>query len=216
MQADGRFGTGLHCKDSLCIGGLPVLQRKACGLEEANGACNGHALAQACAWGLVWASRGLRNAAGPGVRSMHGTLLEWGNCVPALTLGGARLDCAESFNYSGMLFTKQRNPQATAEHMRAPLLAGCRRIRRFTSGFHLTDSLHTMLWLTKAYALPASMTVGMNLYSILLLSSSTSIRKMLQAVFLVKAGPQNVWLLAQPVVHEGIYRLGRREKKRES
>eukprot|EP00967_Tisochrysis_lutea_P015132 scaffold17040_cov17-Tisochrysis_lutea.AAC.1 len=48
MQADGRFGTGLHCKDSLCIGGLPVLQRKACGLEEANGACNGHALAQAC------------------------------------------------------------------------------------------------------------------------------------------------------------------------
>uniref|UniRef100_A0A7S3VUI1 Uncharacterized protein n=1 Tax=Dunaliella tertiolecta TaxID=3047 RepID=A0A7S3VUI1_DUNTE len=33
--------------------------------------------AAAAVWGLVWASRGLQNAAGPGVRSMHGTLLEW-------------------------------------------------------------------------------------------------------------------------------------------
>eukprot|EP00983_Pelagomonas_calceolata_P056383 1144573-Pelagomonas_calceolata.AAC.2 len=51
-----------------------------------------------------------------------------------------------SFKYLGMLFTKQCNPQATAEHMCAPFLAGCRQIRP-----------HTMLWLIKAHALPASM-----------------------------------------------------------
>eukprot|EP00983_Pelagomonas_calceolata_P016781 528508-Pelagomonas_calceolata.AAC.1 len=58
-----------------------------------------------------------------------------------------------------MLFTKQRNPQATAEYMSAPFLSGCRRIRQFASDHRLTDRLpvHTMLWLTKAYALPANM-----------------------------------------------------------
>eukprot|EP00983_Pelagomonas_calceolata_P056997 1144884-Pelagomonas_calceolata.AAC.6 len=35
--------------------------------------------------------------------------------------------------------------------------AGRRRIRQFTSEHHLTDRPHTMLWLTKIYALPASM-----------------------------------------------------------
>eukprot|EP00983_Pelagomonas_calceolata_P049462 1141528-Pelagomonas_calceolata.AAC.3 len=49
------------------------------------------------------------------------------------------------------------NPQATAEHMCAPFLAGCRRIRRFASEHHLKDRPYTMLWLTKAYALPVSM-----------------------------------------------------------
>eukprot|EP00983_Pelagomonas_calceolata_P028190 882927-Pelagomonas_calceolata.AAC.1 len=33
--------------------------------------------AAAAAWWTVWASRGLRNAAGPGVWSMRGTLVEW-------------------------------------------------------------------------------------------------------------------------------------------
>eukprot|EP00983_Pelagomonas_calceolata_P074183 1152449-Pelagomonas_calceolata.AAC.2 len=61
-----------------------------------------------------------------------------------------------SYRYLGMLFTKQRNPQATVEYVCAPFLAGCRRIRRFASECHLTDRPHTMLWLTIAYALPAS------------------------------------------------------------
>eukprot|EP00983_Pelagomonas_calceolata_P050489 1141995-Pelagomonas_calceolata.AAC.2 len=78
------------------------------------------------------------------------------NNVPVFTLGGARLACADSFRYLDMLFTKQRNLQASAEYMCAPFLAGCRRIRQFTSEHHLTDRPHTMLWLTKAYALPAS------------------------------------------------------------
>eukprot|EP00983_Pelagomonas_calceolata_P060166 1146254-Pelagomonas_calceolata.AAC.3 len=50
-----------------------------------------------------------------------------------------------------------RNPQATAEHMCAPFLAGCRRIRQFASGHYFMNRAHTILWLTKAYALPASM-----------------------------------------------------------
>eukprot|EP00983_Pelagomonas_calceolata_P025223 792483-Pelagomonas_calceolata.AAC.1 len=33
--------------------------------------------AGAAAWGLVWASRGLRNAAGPVAGGVHGTLVEW-------------------------------------------------------------------------------------------------------------------------------------------
>eukprot|EP00983_Pelagomonas_calceolata_P029853 933997-Pelagomonas_calceolata.AAC.1 len=37
-----------------------------------------------------------------------------GDNVPVFTLGGARLGCADSLRYLGMLFTKQRNPQATA------------------------------------------------------------------------------------------------------
>eukprot|EP00983_Pelagomonas_calceolata_P083578 1156188-Pelagomonas_calceolata.AAC.1 len=59
-----------------------------------------------------------------------------------------------------MLFTKQRNFQVTAEYMCAPFPAGCRRIGQFASEHHLTDRPHTMLWLTKAYALPASMYAG--------------------------------------------------------
>eukprot|EP00983_Pelagomonas_calceolata_P012274 392495-Pelagomonas_calceolata.AAC.1 len=55
-----------------------------------------------------------------------------------------------------MLFTKQRNPQATAEYMCVPILAGCRWIRQFASEHRLTDRPHALLWLTKAYALPAS------------------------------------------------------------
>eukprot|EP00983_Pelagomonas_calceolata_P042544 1138536-Pelagomonas_calceolata.AAC.1 len=46
-----------------------------------------------------------------------------GDNVPVFTLGGARLACADSFRYLGMLLTKQRNPQATAEYMCAPFLA---------------------------------------------------------------------------------------------
>eukprot|EP00983_Pelagomonas_calceolata_P002091 70808-Pelagomonas_calceolata.AAC.1 len=60
-----------------------------------------------------------------------------------------------------MLFTKQRNLQATAEYMCVPFPAGCRQIRQFASEHRLTDRPRTMLsepgWLTKAYALPASM-----------------------------------------------------------
>eukprot|EP00983_Pelagomonas_calceolata_P016441 518868-Pelagomonas_calceolata.AAC.1 len=41
--------------------------------------------------------------------------------------------------------------------MCAPFLAGCGRIRQFASKHHLTDRPHTMLWLTKAYALSASL-----------------------------------------------------------
>eukprot|EP00983_Pelagomonas_calceolata_P033719 1056124-Pelagomonas_calceolata.AAC.1 len=37
-----------------------------------------------------------------------------GDNVPIFTLGGARLACADSFKYLGMLFTKQRNLQASA------------------------------------------------------------------------------------------------------
>eukprot|EP00983_Pelagomonas_calceolata_P007826 256047-Pelagomonas_calceolata.AAC.1 len=51
----------------------------------------------------------------------------------------------------------QRNFQDTVEYMCAPFLAGCRRMRQFASEHHLTDRPHTMLWLTKAYALPTSM-----------------------------------------------------------
>eukprot|EP00983_Pelagomonas_calceolata_P047825 1140803-Pelagomonas_calceolata.AAC.1 len=40
--------------------------------------------------------------------------------------------------------------------MRAPFLASCRRIRQFASEHQLTDRPHTMLWLAKAFALPAS------------------------------------------------------------
>eukprot|EP00983_Pelagomonas_calceolata_P010960 354703-Pelagomonas_calceolata.AAC.1 len=46
-----------------------------------------------------------------------------GDNVPVITSSGARLACADSFKYVGMLFTKQRNPQATTEYMCAPFLA---------------------------------------------------------------------------------------------
>eukprot|EP00983_Pelagomonas_calceolata_P045339 1139688-Pelagomonas_calceolata.AAC.8 len=91
--------------------------------------------------------------------------LHTGDNVPVFSLGGARLASADFFKYLGMLFTKERNPQATAEHMCAPFLAGCRRIRQFASEYHLTDRPHTMLWLTRAYALPASMYACQNIKS---------------------------------------------------
>eukprot|EP00983_Pelagomonas_calceolata_P020074 633164-Pelagomonas_calceolata.AAC.1 len=46
-----------------------------------------------------------------------------GDKMPVSTLGGAHLACADPFRYLGMLFTKHRNPQATAEYMCAPSLA---------------------------------------------------------------------------------------------
>ena len=80
-----------------------------------------------------------------------------GNNVPVFNLGGEQLVRAESFKYLGMLFTKQFNPLASSEHMCAPFLAGCRRIRHVADEYKLADRPHTMLWLTKTYALPASM-----------------------------------------------------------
>eukprot|EP00983_Pelagomonas_calceolata_P080486 1155164-Pelagomonas_calceolata.AAC.1 len=46
---------------------------------------------------------------------------------------------------------------ASAEHMHAPFMAGYRRIRQLASRHHLIIRPHTVLWLTKAYVLPASM-----------------------------------------------------------
>eukprot|EP00983_Pelagomonas_calceolata_P055431 1144150-Pelagomonas_calceolata.AAC.1 len=78
-----------------------------------------------------------------------------GNNVPTFMLGGAQLVRAESFKYFGMLFTKHMNSFSSAEHMCAPFLAGCHRARRPACDYKLADQPHTMLWLTKACALPA-------------------------------------------------------------
>jgi len=56
-----------------------------------------------------------------------------------------------------MVFTKTHNMAAVAEHMLSAFMAGCRRIRQFASEHRLTDRPHSMLWLAKGYALPASM-----------------------------------------------------------
>ncbi len=56
-----------------------------------------------------------------------------------------------------MIFTKTHNMAAAAEHMLLSFMAGCRKIRQFASEHRLTDRPHSMLWLAKGYALPASM-----------------------------------------------------------
>jgi len=84
------------------------------------------------------------------------------------TLGGSQLANRDSFKYLGMIFTKAHNMAAAAEHtmltpaaaehsMLTPFMAGCRRIRQLASEHRLTDRPHSMLWLAKGYALPASM-----------------------------------------------------------
>eukprot|EP00983_Pelagomonas_calceolata_P001147 40028-Pelagomonas_calceolata.AAC.1 len=80
-----------------------------------------------------------------------------GNNVPIFLLGGAQLVRAEPSRHLGMLFTKHNNSFSSSEHMRAPFLAGCRRVRQLAYHYKLADRPHTMLWLTKAYALPACM-----------------------------------------------------------
>ncbi len=77
--------------------------------------------------------------------------------VPVFTMGGTQLANKDFFIYLGMIFTKIHNMAAAAEHMLTPFMAGCRRIRQFVSEHRLTDRLHSMLWLAKGYALPASM-----------------------------------------------------------
>ncbi len=72
--------------------------------------------------------------------------------APVFTLGGLQLANKVSLKYLGMVFTKTHNMAAAAEHMLKPFMAGCRRIRQ-----RLTDRSHSMLWLAKGYALPASM-----------------------------------------------------------
>jgi len=56
-----------------------------------------------------------------------------------------------------MIFPKTHNMAAAAEHMLMPFMAGCCRIRQFASEHWLTDRPHSMLWLARGYALPASM-----------------------------------------------------------
>ncbi len=73
------------------------------------------------------------------------------------TLGGLELANKDSFEYLGMFLIKTRNMAAAAEHMFVPFMAGCRRIRQFASEHRVTDRPHSMLWLAKGYALPASM-----------------------------------------------------------
>eukprot|EP00983_Pelagomonas_calceolata_P069143 1150266-Pelagomonas_calceolata.AAC.1 len=46
-----------------------------------------------------------------------------------------------------LLLSPQQPVTATAEHIYAPILAGCRRIRQYAFEYHLTDRPHTMLWL---------------------------------------------------------------------
>jgi len=46
---------------------------------------------------------------------------------------------------------------AAAEHMLTPFMAGCLRIRQFASEHRFSYRPHSMLWLAKGYALPASM-----------------------------------------------------------
>jgi len=77
--------------------------------------------------------------------------------VPVFTLGGSQFANKDSFKYLGMIFTKTHNMAAAAEHVLTPFMAGCRRIRHFALEHRLTDRLHSMLWLAKGYALPASM-----------------------------------------------------------
>ena len=80
-----------------------------------------------------------------------------GTSVPVFTLGGSHLANKDSFKYLGMVFTKTHTMAAAAEHALAPFMAGCCRIRQFAFEHHLTDRPHSLLWLAKAYALPASM-----------------------------------------------------------
>ncbi len=77
--------------------------------------------------------------------------------VPVFTLGGFQLANKDSFKYLGMIFSKTHNMADAAEHMLTLFMAGCRRIRQFALEHRLTDRPHSMLWLAKGYALPASM-----------------------------------------------------------
>eukprot|EP00983_Pelagomonas_calceolata_P108071 1159415-Pelagomonas_calceolata.AAC.6 len=79
-----------------------------------------------------------------------------GNNVPPFTLGGAQIARAESLKYLDMLFTKHINSFSSSGHMCTPFLSGCRCVRQLACDYKLADLPHTMLWLTKAYALPAS------------------------------------------------------------
>ncbi len=77
--------------------------------------------------------------------------------VPVFKLGGSQLANKDFIKYLGMIFTQTHNMAAAAEHMLTPLMAGCRRIRQFVSEHRLIDRPHNRLWLSKGYALPASM-----------------------------------------------------------
>jgi len=73
------------------------------------------------------------------------------------TLGGSQLTNKDYLKYLGMIFTRPHNMAAAAEHILAPSMAGCLGIMQFASEHRSTDRPHSMLWLAKGYALPASM-----------------------------------------------------------
>ena len=51
--------------------------------------------------------------------------------------------------YTGACTTQPLTMAAAAEHVLAPFMAGCRRIRQFAFEHHLTDRPHSLLWLAK-------------------------------------------------------------------
>ena len=77
--------------------------------------------------------------------------------VPVLKYRGSELAVADSFRYLGMTFTRSGNMAVAAEQVVPAFHGGCVRVRRFVREHGLVDRLHTLLWLTKAYIIPASM-----------------------------------------------------------
>ena len=77
--------------------------------------------------------------------------------VPVLKYRGSELAAVDSFKYLGMTFTRVVSITATAEQVVSAFQGGCLRVRKFVSEHGLVDRPHTLLWLAKAYVIPASM-----------------------------------------------------------
>ena len=77
--------------------------------------------------------------------------------VPEFRLGTATMPCADSFRYLGMHFTRRLNMSAAADQVVQPFMAAAQRVRQFARLHALMGRPDTVLWLAKAYVVPAGM-----------------------------------------------------------
>jgi hypothetical protein len=77
--------------------------------------------------------------------------------LPTFRVGGAALQCKESFKYLGMVFHKTLNMEKSSEHVAGAVMAASGRISQFVRDYELDSSLRAALWLGKTYLVPAAM-----------------------------------------------------------
>ena len=80
-----------------------------------------------------------------------------GGHVPTFLYEGQPLSATDTFVYLGVLFCKNLNKSAAADHALKPMMATTFKVRQSVRDHQLQSRPHVGLWLSRAYVIPAGM-----------------------------------------------------------